>query len=493
MPVRAINFAALPTANTGMPDFMQSFAGGAAAAAVPQQLQQQDQQRALANAMMQNQLQYQPLMNDAQLAQSNAGTNLTQQQAQYYGPDVMSQIGLRGAQTNLTGQQSQYYGPDTQSQIAARNMQTSLMPIDTLVKGIQASQSMDRFGGSYQLAKALGSMDPASRFTWIANNQARYSQMLTDLGNKSQNISPLADLLSSTLINKFGNGQQQQGGPQNNMPQLLQASQQGQGMQQLPQSPAAQAALLSAYGQPQQSPSGQQIPPKTPFLPLNNDQVQQLQLAANLSANKSLITSQTRRQLEGAVQVTGMMNSPDFQAKALNAAQYAGAIGKGQAAIAALSQQNPQAYEDYISFKNQDLVLLENRIKTLDQMGATDSQREQLQGMLSKTADSMTSNPKQFIIQLNQLGQALDNVGHAVAKSASPLTQDPRVGSFNPIGSSTPVTSPAVSVTPQQTQAAPTLRYDNPQYQQWANEALSAGANPAQVDARIKQMMSAKK
>jgi hypothetical protein len=176
------------------------------------------------------------------------------------------------------------------------------------------------------------------------------------------------------------------------------------------------------------------IPPNAFKLP-TPEQNANLKNISELAANKGLTTAATERQLEGAIQVSGIMNNPEFQNKAIAASEYAGALGKGKSAVDALSQKNPQAYENYISFVNHDMVLLENRIKTLDQMGATDSQREQLQNLYKKTMDSITSNPKQFITQFNMLGESLDRVAQSVGVSASPASNAPlkRLQKYNPI------------------------------------------------------------
>ena len=83
------------------------------------------------------------------------------------------------------------------------------------------------------------------------------------------------------------------------------------------------------------------------------------------------------------------------------------------------------------------MPLLESRIKTLDQMGATDTQRQLLENMLGKTANALTSNPQQFIIQLNALGKTLNLVARSVQSSASPLTSINRIKDFSAIPEAT--------------------------------------------------------
>lgn len=270
-----------------------------------------------------------------------------------------------------------------QAQTDKTKQVTQLAPLDALIKAQQASQIGSRFGGAYQMARALQAMAPAARQIWIAQNQDQYNQMLVDLGNQTN-----SSFITPELLKRY-----------------------------LPE--------LNNNSQSTSSPSrfSQQTP----------DNIRQTQLANQLSANNALTTPATRRQYEGGIQVEGIFNDPSFQSQAQNASLYAGATGKGKAALAALSQTNPKAYEDYIAFKRQTLPLIESRIKTLDQMGATDAQRKILENMLGKTADALTSNPQQFILQLNQLGKTLNLVARSVQTAASPLTPMQRIKAFNPI------------------------------------------------------------
>jgi hypothetical protein len=273
-----------------------------------------------------------------------------------------------------------------QAQTEKTKQTTQLAPLGALIKAQQAAQVGSRFGGAYQMARALQAMAPAARQIWIAQNQDHYNQMLVDLGNQTNNNFITPELLKRYLPELNSNSQ-------NNTSRIL-------------------------------SPRFSQQTP---------DNIRQTQLANQLSANNALTTHATRRQYEGGIQVEGIFNDPGFQSQAQSAALYAGATGKGKAALVALSQTNPQAYEDYIAFKRQTLPLIESRIKTLDQMGATDAQRKILENMFDKTADALTSNPEQFIMQLNQLGKTLNLVARSVQTAASPLTPMRRIKAFNPI------------------------------------------------------------
>lgn len=360
------------------------------------QNQQLNAQVPYAGQMAQQELQ------KAQLANETSGVNL-----QYLPQDYQTQFALRGAQTGEAG-----------AQTGLINQQAKYLPLDTLIKAQNANQSSDRFGKYYQLAKSLQSMPTAARATWIAQNQDSYNQMLTTLGNGNVQQS----YLTPQIMQKFFPEMQGQ-------PQAPQQPNQG-AMAQQPQWMQQQSAqAMPAKQQPQ-------VMPQRPyFVAPTAQQNSQVALANQMSANKALTTNATQRQMEGAIQVEGIMNDPKFQQQVLDASNYAGALRKGQAAIDALSQSNPNAYENYLAFKNQTMVLLESRIKTLDQMGATDKQREDLENLHASALNSLTSNPDQFVTQMNKLKQTLDTISHSVQKSASPISPVNRLQDFQDIGS----------------------------------------------------------
>lgn len=369
----------------------QSLANQLAQATLPYaapSAQSQLQAQQLANALQQNTLKYAPQMSQADLAIKQAQPGLINAQT----GETRARIPLLGAQTSLTNEQAQY------------------LPLETLIKAQQANQSSNRFGQSYQLAKTLSEMSPAARSTWIANNQSSYNEMLANIANGKNNQE---SFITPQIMQKYFPGlQSQQSGNQ----QMQQAP------QQMPGTQMQQPGLFAA---------------PTP------EQNEQTKLASEMSANQYLTTAATRRQMEGALQVENIVNDPRIQTQVINAAQYAGVMGKGSKAIAALSQTNPKAYEDYISLTQQTMPLLENRIKTLDQMGATDSQRKTLEDMFNKTSDSLTSNSDQFVTQFNALTKTLDTVAQSVQKSSTPVFDVNRLSGNAPI--SNPYQPPAQS------------------------------------------------
>jgi hypothetical protein len=326
---------------------------------------------------------------------SNEQEHLQKQQLANALAQVQLNVAPETLQANLAYKQAQV--PYLQANTERLKQVTQLAPLESLIKAQQAAQIGTRFGGAYQMARALQAMSPAARQLWVAQNQSQYNQMIADLGNQTR-----TNFVTPEILKQY-------------FPQLETSN------------PETESSTINATA------LGNALTPRSGFNPPTSDNVQQTQLANQISANNALTTTATRRQYEGALQVEGIFNDPDFQSQAQNAALYAGVLGKGKTVSTALSQTNPKAYEDYLAFKYQTLPLLESRIKTLDQMGATDTQRQLLESMLGKTANALTSNPQQFIIQLNVLGKTLNLVARSVQSSASPLTPMNRVKSFNAI------------------------------------------------------------
>ncbi len=352
---------------------------------MPQQLQSENLSKQLANEMSKISLQYAPQMTQAELAYKQAQTPYLQAQT----GAIPSEIALRQAQTGAIP-----------SEIAQRNAQieeikqkSQYMPLEMAMKASESQRMNNRFGPAFELSRALSSMPQAERSVWMAQHPEEYNNLIGNLANATAQGGGAQGSINPEFINKY--------------------------------IPGAMHSVLG--GGPA---------PTVPFSQATPQNIDQLKTAAAMSANKALTSAATQRQMEGAIQVGGVMNDSELQTRAQDASNYAGAVRKGGAALDALSQTNPAAYENYLAFKNQDMVLLQNRIKQLDGMGATDSQREELHGLYSKTMDSLTSNPAQFITQFNKLGESLDRVAKSVQKSASPVVPINRLEGFKPIGSS---------------------------------------------------------
>lgn len=379
MPVPVVNYAALPPAQYGL-DLSQIPKGlmeGIQAYYMPKNMSADLQRQQLANALAKVNLQYAPQLNAADLAYKQAQTPYLQ------------------AQTGLVNQESQYYGPNIQSEINQRNAQTALtntqnkyLPLDTLIKAMQSQNNQTRFGAAYQLSKSLATMPQAARDKWIADNQAAYADMLNTLGNKTlaQQANQGNDMLSNALAQYF--------------PQLT---------------PKPSQDINPNNGSNQFS--------STP------EQVANLSNISNIAANQSLTTAATRRQAEGARQVDALINDPALNQRAKNAFQYAGLQNMPKNVVDSLKRDSPQAYNDYLTFMNNDLPLLESRIKTLDQMGATDNQRKMLEDMFKKTMFAWRSDPQRAMQLFEGLKQSLSTVSQSVLASAQPVGNTGRYSS----------------------------------------------------------------
>ncbi len=291
--------------------------------------------------------------------------------------NALSQLQLKVApqtiQADLAYKQAQT--PYLQAQTAKTNQATQLAPLESLIKVQQANQAGSRFGGAYQLSKALSELSPPVRTAWIAEHQAAYNQMLTTLGNQEN-----SSILNPNLISQF-------------LPVLVKSN-------------------ISSSSNQLPSPSNFQAPTDA----LNES----LKRLGQLQTNQYLTTAATRRQAEGGQQLATMINDPKFNEIVNSASVYAGAAGKGKAFISQLSQSNPKAYEDYRALKQIYMPLVESAIKRLDQLGASNNQRQMLKDMFDKTADEWASNPSQFILQFGNLTNAINLVEKSVNASATP-------------------------------------------------------------------------
>lgn len=483
MPISAMNFASLPTEGDPlMAALIPAYKRGIELRYLQPQLQNDLRKQQLTNALMQVDLDYADPMAQANLDYANARTpNLEAQtrgqdlQNQLYPDEIMSQIGLRNAQTDAT------------------NMNTRFVPLKTLSEVLNNQQKSSRFGEAYQLRNMLNAMPPAARAVWISENKDKYNYMMSTLGDKAlqqqqgigndliaQQIEQDYQNLTITpeqakLLGASGIAQPAPMGSMSGMPQPQGSMPQAQGgMNPMPQTGRMQGRPQQQYsgspfaqlfngmfdtGQPN---TGMQMSPELANnivgdkenMPMGMQKLPQmgqtqgmsgfntspeamdrLGKALDLSANKYLTTTKTQNQLEGAVQLEEMTNNPDFQEKARAAAQYAGALGKGQGAIDTLMNKNPKAYDDFRTFKDNYMVEYENRIKGLEAMGATDSQREELHNLYDAAVDALNSDPDRFIYKLNGLLRSISTVAKSVQKSANPLGIEStnRIGEFKPI------------------------------------------------------------
>lgn len=426
-----------------------------------------------------------------------------------YSPQYFSgRSNLINNQSDLTGEQAKYYGADTMSQIGLRDAQgglarseTKFMPLKYAIEAGNSMRQNDRFGGSYQFAKILSQMDTATRATYIADHPEQYAQMLNDLGNKALDDKKNAgNDVVSRMANQFFPP------PQDNLT-LSPQDQAHLAAAGIAKSPAQMPQIggLADAPPPQslpQQPPMQQLPMNQPNQSRFNstpEEIERLKLASQMHANQALTTGKTRSQMEGGVQLKSMLADEGLQERASNAAAYAGALGKGKAGLAALSQTNPNAYEDYLTFMRQDVTGILNRFRAVEGMASTDQQREELHNVFQKTMDSLTSNPDQFMTQFKNFEKVTDNIARGVQKSATPIFPIDRLAPGQLHSAPTDPVMP--SQIPPMPQRAPAGQpgsapqggspVQNPQQlQQMAQEAIAAGADPQAVNQHLQMLLS---
>ncbi len=351
-----------------------------------------------------------------------------QQRADVLPQQLQQALAAQHAQTGLT----QARAPYTAAQTAHLQEVTKEMPQQLLLRHQQLAQMHTRGGPLFQLRAWLQTLSPVERATWRAQNP-RMSTALTHglMLQAAQQIGIPTTFQHQSVAALTPPQPAAAPGlpPQAPAPSLLPQALMGGAPQQPPGPP--QGPPMLPGGLPGGAPSS--VPPSVASAPppLSEEALKQ-QRAAELVANQGLTTTQTRQQMESAQQVESFVNSPLFKKQMASAAQFAGLAGKGKAALAAAGQKSPQGYEDYLSFGHQTMTLLLNRIRSLDKMGATIEEGKKLHGMYSDAMGSLTSNPKQFIMQMHNLIGALGTMGKAVHSAGTPLFDVARAGGQQP-------------------------------------------------------------
>jgi hypothetical protein len=402
--------------------------------------------------------QYQPKNLEEALRGSKLKNSLSEVELQYAPEKARAGINNMNASTGLMG-----------SQTRKTDVETKFAPFKNLVDALKAQQQFGRFGNAYQFRQLLQNADPALRNTIIAQHPEEYSAMVSDLMSKSaqQESSGGSALLNKMMGQLFpqqdkltlsnqdqqrlaNSGLAQQAGMNSPMQQNQSPYFNDEELaSELQNNPELLKAMMSQHlnapnQQSQSSPQNTPVPgqpnladifkqaaPQPATLPVNQqmanmygnkdqENADQLKRAAELSANKKLTTTKTWNQLEGGIQILDMLKDPGFLAKAKSASTYAGALRKGPEFIARLSQENPKALMDYESFKSHDIPAVLNRFKGVEGMGSTDAQRQELHNMYEAMSKA-SSNPEQFMIQLDLLTKTVERIEKSVRKSATPI------------------------------------------------------------------------
>jgi hypothetical protein len=166
----------------------------------------------------------------------------------------------------------------------------------------------------------------------------------------------------------------------------------------------------------------------SPLGPITSSTAQDVSNAAKLNTNQRLTTNATRVQQEGGTQVMAMINDPHFMAGEKAAEEYAGMFGKGKEMFNAWTKSNNGTYTAAQDFIKTQKPLLINRIRSLDKVGVTDSQREELENMVNYAFDNFSSNPKQAMASLEEFRKSMGEIDRAVQKSGFKIYDTSNIG-----------------------------------------------------------------
>jgi hypothetical protein len=294
------------------------------------------------------------------------------------------------------------------ARVANLNENTRLMPIDTAVTAQNAlnqmgrlSQSQNRFGQAYQMARTLQMMPPAARASWIAQNKDAFTGMLAVLANKvgQQNQTPTPQVLNTSWL------QQQLNIPQNN--------QSSSGLASLAMPSQQQVALPP---QNAQAPNTVQQPANSTMTFQATPQIADaVGRASQLDANNKLVTTNIRQRLEGAQIFENLQKTPEFQQGLKALAMYPGPGGKTQLAVDMVS--NPVRYQQYNAAMQQLLPLVAGSISQMEGFAKTNEGLKTGLNFLKKGMGFAGSDPQAALTYINR-GLALLNSEYKSIKSA---------------------------------------------------------------------------
>jgi len=372
--------------------------------------------------------------------------------------------------------QAAYTPQQMQSQAALKNAmakmygaQTQFMPLKYALQAQQQTQTGSRFGGAYQMARALMAAPQPVRAEWIQKNQAAYESVLNTLGQQGlQGPTPSQLMVQKMMQHYFPQyygaaAQQPQQPQQAPVPQA--PSQQGiqqpqqapvpqapsqQGIQQPPKpldaqlddlsnafaraknTPQGQAiehqTALQQTGQPAQqlagsvAPSSQELgglPVPQPSFALGD--IQKSRLVTQMTENNALVQGQTRTRAQGAITMERWLgdNQQEYSRRINNALEYAGAKGRGKLYFQEWANKNPHKLADYDWYFTAFMPQVTNNQRIMETMGVTDQQKKELQASLGQ-ARNIASNPTRARIAVNNMFSSWQDLAKSTLKTAQP-------------------------------------------------------------------------
>jgi hypothetical protein len=149
---------------------------------------------------------------------------------------------------------------------------------------------------------------------------------------------------------------------------------------------------------------------------------ERIKLAGQIRENDNVIRDDSvKKKLNSALQIEGLLSDPTTRRIVYNSTLYAGAQGKGKAFIDSLKTSKPETYNDYINYKTILASNLTNLTKQLEQLGATNETRRDINSNFTNSLNMWTSNPEQALTSINEAFREMSILAKNASIAAQPL------------------------------------------------------------------------
>lgn len=325
---------------------------------------------------------------------------------------------------------NEFARPMAEANLQGVQLKNKFLPLDMGIRAQNAMVHANRFGEVGQYLRSVAQMPASEKSLYFADpkNWDFHTQMMEEFKqgvNNPQNSNQ--NILTPEFLGAFGLGQ-----PTN-------ALSQGAGGRE----PLANNPLLTMPGEEEVSPVNPLsrrglVPPPSQRL-INAEDAKKLlgqpgftsgeeqgdkrqdTLARQAGVNKKLASRQMNQRANNALVIDDwlMSNRDKISHAFVNASKYSGLINQGKKGLDMLLNRDPKAYEDYVYANTAIIPHLVSQIKAMENLGATDSQREEMRGLVN-ALNKWSLRPKEALQTLNkQIGTLMD-ISDSVFNAAEP-------------------------------------------------------------------------
>lgn len=310
-------------------------------------------------------------------------------------------------------------------------------PLDEARATYEQQRLGNRFNQAHEALNFINAMPPATKATWIADHQDEYNQLVGMIGNKAYLEQLNENPFMSSYAERFfpGISGKQEQNSFNPMNQQIPTSTEGMINQQ--------EFNQNRSGSVQSLPNQQDNSGFFKNQPETNDR---MKLASQMTVNKELSTSEAQQQAEASKNFINFYekNRPEYSKKLSNISQYAGYIGGGKKMLDKLKSEKPEAYQDYLWFKDQLNPTTGNLQTQLESLSVQKGQRDELRSMLGEAYDTIDSDPKTSVKLVNSFFQMLNGIAQERLETAQPIFRDTYKKAYGTTGIEAPYVKPAV-------------------------------------------------